>query len=112
MYELPGENEPGDLAGLNPPNSVAGENEAAAVLGVMAPYAGVCPHCIPYAGVCPLFHGVIAGDIDPELGVAAELNRFEGIIASNLVFTGIAIAFLHSSTLRSKSKQPVPILAS
>jgi len=67
---------------------------------------------MPYAGVCPLFHGVIAGDIDPELGVAAELNRFEGIIASNRVFTGIAMAFLHSSTLSSRSKQPVPILAS
>lgn len=111
---MPGENEPGDLAGLNPPNSVAGENDAAAVEGVIAPLKGVCPHDIepPYCGVAPLFHGVIAGDIDPELGVAAELNKLEGIIESNRAFTGIAIAFLHSSTLRRRSKHPVPILAS
>ena len=50
----------------------------------------------------------------PELGVAAELNnsRLDGIIESNRAFTGIGIAFRHSSTFNNKSKHPVPILAS
>ncbi len=47
----------------------------------------------------------------PVLGDCIELYKFDGIIESNLAFIGIGMAFLHSSTFNSRSKQPVPILA-